>query len=399
MSYFDVEGGEVVQIRLNDVNGGQGAEISIPTTHAEGETKPTVATSESVVEKYRALDHSVRAESSNPLLYKPGDLLRFRRGLYSHWAVYLGKHQLTGGNHKDCSCADVPENEAGMIHFSGLTSDADQSAQVCYLPLTKVKDHWVGEIANDWDKQYPPSQPHVILARAYTVVGTDFGGYSLITNNCEHFATWLRYGLKLRKQVENTMINGGTAGAGLPVAGPVGAVLAAGFFGNIFDDGDEKENAGTTHEADVSMPNRALSGSQTNLLAVSTHSGIRDSSLQRLRSRTGTLIIPPDQHVEFLLASARSDLILPMNDNLPTFREGPNCATDCVDLEKTVMAVAELATLSFGLVGLGIEGLIELSARASTKIPDPDGHPPWTDAIEGYETASCSSEETPLDYL
>lgn len=40
-----------------------------------------------------------------------------------------------------------------------------------------------------------------IIARALSQVGTDFGGYDLIKNNCEHFANWCICGSKYSNQV------------------------------------------------------------------------------------------------------------------------------------------------------------------------------------------------------
>ena len=65
-----------------------------------------------------------------------------------------------------------------MIHFSGVTSEVDQQATVMFVPLTEVSSHWTAKLANNWDEEYPPSSPELILQRAALVTGTDFnGGY------------------------------------------------------------------------------------------------------------------------------------------------------------------------------------------------------------------------------
>jgi hypothetical protein len=48
---------------------------------------------------------------------KTGDLLRFQRGLYSHWAVYLGVRVLACRQHASCACARVP---GAWPHWSHL---------------------------------------------------------------------------------------------------------------------------------------------------------------------------------------------------------------------------------------------------------------------------------------
>ena len=40
-----------------------------------------------------------------------------------------------------------------------------------------------------------------IVCRALRCVGTDFGGYNLLNNNCEHFANWCVCGQKFSNQV------------------------------------------------------------------------------------------------------------------------------------------------------------------------------------------------------
>lgn len=44
-------------------------------------------------------------------------------------------------------------------------------------------------------------EPYEIAKRAYSVLGTDFGGYNLFSNNCEHFANWCASGTKFSNQV------------------------------------------------------------------------------------------------------------------------------------------------------------------------------------------------------
>ena len=40
-----------------------------------------------------------------------------------------------------------------------------------------------------------------IVERAYSQLGSDFGGYDFISNNCEHFARWCASGLRTSTQV------------------------------------------------------------------------------------------------------------------------------------------------------------------------------------------------------
>lgn len=40
-----------------------------------------------------------------------------------------------------------------------------------------------------------------IVERAYSKLGSDFGGYNIINNNCEHFANWCANGKNTSSQV------------------------------------------------------------------------------------------------------------------------------------------------------------------------------------------------------
>ncbi len=51
---------------------------------------------------------------------------------------------------------------------------------------------------SDIHSSYTPKE---IVKRAYSVLGTDFGGYNVMTNNCEHFANWCASGEKFSNQV------------------------------------------------------------------------------------------------------------------------------------------------------------------------------------------------------
>ena len=44
-------------------------------------------------------------------------------------------------------------------------------------------------------------EPYEVVERAYSALGTDFGGYDLLKNNCEHFANWCASGNKFSNQV------------------------------------------------------------------------------------------------------------------------------------------------------------------------------------------------------
>lgn len=54
---------------------------------------------------------------------------------------------------------------------------------------------------SEFHKSY---EPYEIVKRAHSVLGTDFGGYDLLRNNCEHFANWCASGAKFSNQVPSS---------------------------------------------------------------------------------------------------------------------------------------------------------------------------------------------------
>lgn len=72
-------------------------------------------------------------------------------------------------------------------------------------------------VNNSKDSEYQPFEPHVIVNRALTAF--DRKKYNLVLTNCEHFATWCRYGTKI--SVQSSLLKSTAVGAA--------AVLATGY--------------------------------------------------------------------------------------------------------------------------------------------------------------------------
>lgn len=141
-----------------------------------------------------------------------GDLLEFRRvaiiggaprNIYTHWAVFIGKHD------------DVPF----VVHLSGDEGDFDKisggdgkfdsfsgtsgllksvKAQVRCDPLQSVAGQDLVRVNNAHDIDHQPFPPRIIVERATMQLGA--GDYNLVTNNCEHFVKWCRYGNRISGQ-------------------------------------------------------------------------------------------------------------------------------------------------------------------------------------------------------
>ena len=70
---------------------------------------------------------------------------------------------------------------------------------VKYEELKAVVGDAKWEINNLMDGRRRPRDARIIVAKALQLVGSE-PQYNLISNNCEHFATGLRYGISLSRQ-------------------------------------------------------------------------------------------------------------------------------------------------------------------------------------------------------
>ena len=158
---------------------------------------------------------------------------------YTHWAVYIGRRKPTPKGFKEHE--DFPE---AVAHLWGASDSKDRSmsndAVVIYSELSEVNDAkdapepFCGNYR--YDSFYTPMRSKQILHRAFVALEhkfyeREFGGYSVIGNNCEHFATWARYGFQHSDQVGDMFTNGLTA-IGFAFMGPPGLVLGS-IAGNI----------------------------------------------------------------------------------------------------------------------------------------------------------------------
>ncbi|XP_030252943.1 phospholipase A and acyltransferase 4-like [Sparus aurata] len=117
-------------------------------------------------------------------LTQPGDLIQISRGLYSHWAVYVG--------------------DGYVVHMttpSGVSGAASSSLSSCFSKKAMVRKQKLKEVAGDseWkinnilDETHKPRPADIIVEEALGQVGNRME-YSVTRENCEHFATKMRYG-------------------------------------------------------------------------------------------------------------------------------------------------------------------------------------------------------------
>ncbi|XP_053151300.1 phospholipase A and acyltransferase 3-like isoform X2 [Hemicordylus capensis] len=139
-------------------------------------------------------------EGKNP---KPGDLIEIFRGLYKHWAIYIG-----GGFVVHVTSADG---------IAGVCSSCSPSvpAQKAVVKKELLKDvvgpnrAWVNNVN---DTKSNPRAVEEILRDAKNYLGREIS-YNLIMSNCEHFAKYLRYGIPESEQVTDGLSIGLILGA------------------------------------------------------------------------------------------------------------------------------------------------------------------------------------------
>ncbi|XP_074548587.1 uncharacterized protein LOC141806806 [Halichoeres trimaculatus] len=118
---------------------------------------------------------------------KPGDLIEFFRLGYRHWAVYVGNDEVVG--------LTSPNEGDGVIR-----NLINGQALVKRESLWSVMGDDDCKVNNLWDDECEPFAPEVIVGKTLEKEGQVMS-YSLLSHNCEHFSTELRYGEAKSKQV------------------------------------------------------------------------------------------------------------------------------------------------------------------------------------------------------
>lgn len=126
---------------------------------------------------------------------KPGDLIEISRGLYEHWAIYVGDgyviHLVLLSEHADAGVSSVKS----VLH---------NKAEVKKEKLKDVVGEDQYRIHNLLDEQFEPHPTEDILRDAGSLVGNILQ-YNVFTRNCEHFVTLLRYGKPQSQQVRKAV--------------------------------------------------------------------------------------------------------------------------------------------------------------------------------------------------
>ncbi|CAJ1074655.1 phospholipase A and acyltransferase 3-like isoform X1 [Xyrichtys novacula] len=133
---------------------------------------------------------------------EPGDLIEIFRVAYQHWGVYIGDDKI--------------------VHFSPKGDD-DNGGEIALMDgpgEVKCEDIWdvIGrskfKVNNQLDDEYESHTPKTIVEEALDMVRKELQ-YSLTGFNCEHFATYLRYGVAVSRQVDQAAQNAADLAAAL----------------------------------------------------------------------------------------------------------------------------------------------------------------------------------------
>lgn len=110
-----------------------------------------------------------------------GDHIKVRRvgGLYSHHGIDMG--------------------DGTVVHFSGEPTRL-RDAQVCRVGMAEFLQGEKPRVVRHGDRERPPEE---VLRVAEELVGSQ--DYSVFFNNCEHFATHCKTGIRQSRQVRKIL--------------------------------------------------------------------------------------------------------------------------------------------------------------------------------------------------
>ncbi|XP_039642958.1 phospholipase A and acyltransferase 4-like [Perca fluviatilis] len=138
---------------------------------------------------------------------KPGDLIEIDRGIYQHWAIYIGGMEVV---HLTTPNGDIALETIGKVKRE---------------KIWKVVGNDRFKINNLLDDKYQPRERDIIVKEACSMVGLKMR-YSIVNSNCEHFVTDLRYGIPESRQVTTAAAIGGAVVVGVGIVA-IGALLAS----------------------------------------------------------------------------------------------------------------------------------------------------------------------------
>ncbi|XP_025113976.1 phospholipid-metabolizing enzyme A-C1-like [Pomacea canaliculata] len=128
-------------------------------------------------------------------------MVEFRRTFYSHWGVYIGDGRVI---HKSMN-----ERESRWDSFRFLSSFSCcgvilKKTSVHIAPIYRIDRNGSARCNNYLDSTKQPLPTDTIMRNAFSKQNEE--SYNLFYDNCEHFATWCRYGEALSQQVRDCLV-------------------------------------------------------------------------------------------------------------------------------------------------------------------------------------------------
>ncbi|XP_063800964.1 uncharacterized protein LOC134969144 [Pseudophryne corroboree] len=153
---------------------------------------------------------------------KPGDMIEFQRYGYQHWGIYVGNGEIV--------------HLTDQNGWSSLSSPFGETAVVKKDSLERIAADCTYKVNNKYDTKISPYPPTEIVRAALERVGMRLQ-YSIISANCEHFVTELRYGIGSSDQILMTLAAVSeemavTAAKGVKLIG-TGVSLSSGLVGSV----------------------------------------------------------------------------------------------------------------------------------------------------------------------
>ncbi|KAM3593991.1 uncharacterized protein V6R79_000447 [Siganus canaliculatus] len=125
---------------------------------------------------------------------KPGDLIEVFRPAYQHWAVYIGNEEVVHLSHPNATPSSSLALSSGTFR-----------AVVMRQRIQEVINGNIWRKNNLHDGIFKPREQHIIVEDAIRRVGEKVK-YRVTTQNCEHFATELRYGKGKAMSLQSTSL-------------------------------------------------------------------------------------------------------------------------------------------------------------------------------------------------
>lgn len=98
----------------------------------------------------------------------------------------------------------IADGNDGVVHFVGATGLFGGDIRIRHTSIATFAQSDQVQI-DDYVTALGAFPRDQILQRAIDKVGSSFGGYNLLTNNCEHFASWAATGKRISRQASLVM--------------------------------------------------------------------------------------------------------------------------------------------------------------------------------------------------